>query len=356
MNSFNRGEWSELYGVLFLLVKPKLQIVNSKLESINDTLYLLKKIMLDSKIKLEYVIDSKNNSILVFANGSEIKKYSRNEVDNERKKILKSIITHSERAGAFTMPGSENFIKEVTANTSFKSKSSSKADVTTLVFDNIKAKEFVLNYSIKSLLGSPATILNASSNTNFKYKIVNFSKEKMLEVNSIETRTKLLDRIKKIKSYGNTSIVFDSVVSESLEYNLKMIDSLLPQYLGNTLLYSYEHDNKNLKQIFKLANNKLDDNFANKKLGDFLNGISFGFVPGQKWNGVNSVNGGLIVVKNNGDVVVLDLMYYPNEVNEYLVNESKLDSPSTHRYHMLEVFEENGEFYFTLNLQVRYIG
>ena len=59
-------------------------------------------------------------------------------------------------------------------------------------------------------------------------------------------------------------------------------------------------------------------------------------------------------VKNNGDVVVLDLMYYPNEVNEYLVNESKLDSPSTHRYHMLEIFEENGEFYFTLNLQVRY--
>lgn len=354
MNSFNRGEWSELYGVLFLLVKPKLNIVNSKLESINDTLYLLKKIMLDSRIKLEYVTDNSTNNILVFANGDEIKKYTFQEIDEERNKILQSIINHSERTGAFTIPNSESFVNDITASTSFKSKSGNKSDVATLVLDNVKQKEYVLNYSIKSLLGSPATILNASNNTNFKYKIINFSREQMIEVNNIETRTKLLDRIQKIKSYSNTKIVFDSVVSENLEYNLKMIDSLLPQYLGNTLLYSYEYDNKNLKQIFKLANNDLEEEFANKKLGDFLNGISFGFVPGSRWNGVNSVNGGLIVVKNNGEVVVLDLMYYPSEVNDYLINESKLDSPSTHRYHMLEVYEENGEFYFTLNLQVRY--
>ena len=223
-----------------------------------------------------------------------------------------------------------------------------------MVFDTIKSKDFILNYSIKSLLGSPATILNASSNTNFKYRIINFDINKMLEINKIETRTKLLDRIRKIKSYNNVQIVFDSVVSKSMEYNLKMIDSLMPQYIGKTLLYSYEYDNKNLRQIFKLANSELDEKFADKKLGDFLNGISFGFVPGKKWDGTNSVNGGLIVIKNNGDVVVLDLMYYPKEVNQYLINESKLDSPSSHRYHMLQVYEEDGEFYFTLNLQVRY--
>lgn len=354
MNSFNRGEWSELYGVLFLLVKPNINVVNSHLETINDTIYVLRKVILDSKIKLEYVIDSITNNIFIYADGNEIKKYTRDEIDFERKKLLNSIISHTERTGAFSIPNSENFVTEITANASFKSKSTNKSDVATLVFDNMKNAEYVLSYSIKSLLGSPATILNASNNTNFKYKIENFSDERMNEVNSIDTRTKLLDRIRKIKSYNNTRIIFDSIVSDNLEYNLKMVDSLLPLYLGRTLLYSYEYDNKNLKQIFSLANKGLDEQFANKKLGDFLSAISFGFVPGQKWNGVNSVNGGLIVIKNNGDVVVLDLMYYPEEVNKYLINESKLDSPSTHRYHMLEVFKENGEFYFTLNLQVRY--
>lgn len=354
MNSYNRGEWSELYGVLFLMVKPQMVLVNSKLETLSETLFVVKKIILSSRIKLEYLIDSTTNNIFVYANGDEIKKYSKAEIDSERKKIYNAIINHSERTGAFSIPNSEHFIKEFTANNSFKSNSNSKSDIATIVVDNVKMKDLSLNYSIKSLLGSPATILNASNNTNFKYKIENFSYEKMIEVNSIDTRTKLLDRIKKIKSYDNTKIIFDSVVSESLEYNLKMIDSLLPEYLGKALLYSYEFDNKNLKQIFKLANNSLDDNLADKKLGDFLNGISFGFVPGKKWDGINSVNGGLIVVKANGEVVVLDLMYYPNEVNNYLINESKLDSPSTHRYHMLEIFEDNNEFYFTLNLQVRY--
>ena len=354
MNSFNRGEWSELYGVLFLLVKPNVNIADAQLKSINDTIYVLKKIILDSKIKLEYVVDSNTQTILVYADGNEIKNYTRSVIDIERKKILDYISNHSEKTGAFKIPNSENFIREITADTSFKSKSSNKSDVAISVFDTRKRNEYLLNYSIKSMLGSPATILNASRNTNFKYKILNFSTERMKIVNSIKTKTKLLDRIKKIKSFGDTQIVFDSVVSESLEYNLKMIDSLLPTYLGKTLLYSYENDNKNLKQIFKLANNELTEEFSNKKLGDFLNGISFGFVPSKKWNGINSVNGGLIVVKNNGDVVVLDLMYYPQEVNKYLINQSKLDSPSTHRYHMLEIFEENGEFYFTLNLQVRY--
>lgn len=354
MNSFNRGEWSELYGILFLLIKPKLKIANSQLEIINDTIYILKKIILNSRIKLEYIVDEMSNDILIYMNGNEIKKYSKSELDNERQKILNAILSHTEKTGAFAISISETFVSEFTANTSFKAGSNSKSDISTQVIDTIKSKNFILNYSVKSLLGNPPTILNASNNTNFKYRITNFNKTKMNEVNQIETRTKLLDRIRKIKSYDNVQIIFDSVVSESLEYNLKMIDSLLPQYLGKTLLYSYEYDNKNLKQIFKLANSNLDEKFADKKLGDFLNGISFGFVPGRKWDGINSVNGGLIVIKNNGDVVVLDLMYYPNEVNKYLVNESKLDSPSTHRYHMLEVFEENGNFYFTLNLQVRY--
>lgn len=354
MNSYNRGEWSEIYGILFLLVKPKINIVDSQLKIINDTIYILKKIILNSKIKLEYVIDEISNNILIYINGSEVKKYSKEEIDYERKKILNAIISHTERTGAFSISDVESFINEITDNTSFKASSSNKADISTLVFDTIKSKDFILNYSIKSLLGSPATILNASSNTNFKYRIINFDINKMLEINKIETRTKLLDRIRKIKSYNNVQIVFDSVVSKSMEYNLKMIDSLMPQYIGKTLLYSYEYDNKNLRQIFKLANSELDEKFADKKLGDFLNGISFGFVPGKKWDGTNSVNGGLIVIKNNGDVVVLDLMYYPKEVNQYLINESKLDSPSSHRYHMLQVYEEDGEFYFTLNLQVRY--
>ncbi len=353
MNSFNRGEWSEFYGVLFLLVKPNVQLVDSALKNINQLIYIVKKVILDSKIKLEYVI-SQNGDILVYADNKQINCMSKEVLDRERNKLLNSILSHTEKKGAFSIPSSEEFVSSMTNNCSFKSKSKNKSDIVTISFDTLKSTNVSLNYSIKSSLGSPATILNASNNTDFKYKVNNFPLDKIASVNSIETRTKLLDRIRKIKSYSGVTITFENVVSSTFEYNLKMIDSLLPQYLGNTLLYSYEYDDKDLKSIFKLANPTLSQLMAEKKLGDFLNGISFGFVPGSIWNGINSVNGGLIIVKNNGDVVVLDLMYYPQEVAKFIMNESKLDSPSTHRYHMLELYEENGEVFFTLNLQVRY--
>ena len=73
MTSFNRGEWSEVYGVLFLLIKPKIQIVDSNLNPIPDSdFYTIKKIILESTIKLEYeIID---NSIAIYIQGTEFNK------------------------------------------------------------------------------------------------------------------------------------------------------------------------------------------------------------------------------------------------------------------------------------------
>lgn len=47
-------------------------------------------------------------------------------------------------------------------------------------------------------------------------------------------------------------------------------------------------------------------------------------------------------------------MYYENEVLAYIVNESKLDSPSSSRYDMLNLTFDGNRVFFTLNLQVRY--
>ncbi len=133
-----------------------------------------------------------------------------------------------------------------------------------------------------------------------------------------------------------------------------MIDDKMPIYLANTLISSYVHNSKDLKETFINSSVFKDKNFAIKKLSDFLCGICFSFVPSIKWDGSQSVNGGFIIIKDDGQVVVLDLIYYKNSVLNYLLNNTKLDSPSSTRYHMLELYEEKGKVYFTLNLQIRY--
>ncbi len=181
----------------------------------------------------------------------------------------------------------------------------------------------------------------------------NISEKQIPIINSIKTRTKLLDRINKIDELGG-KIKFDSIPSPTFEYNLKMVDSNMPEYLANALLFSYQKNDKDLKNVFINSNNFSDEKMAINKLGDLISAISFGFFPGEKWDGKNTVTGGLLIVNENGDVCVIDLVYYKEEVINFLINESKLDSPSSTRYHMLELEEVKGEIFFTLNLQIRY--
>lgn len=43
MGAFNRGEWSEIYAIICLLLCPKLSVGNAELEEITHELYGLKK-------------------------------------------------------------------------------------------------------------------------------------------------------------------------------------------------------------------------------------------------------------------------------------------------------------------------
>jgi len=353
MISLNRGEWSELYGVLFLLVKPKLNIVDSNLNTIDETqgLFLLKEVISKSKVTLNYQLV--NDTVLIFINNKEFNTMTIKEVDDARKTLINQILSSNGKSGAFTIPTLNQFLSDFSDDNVFKTGSLTKDDVELVLFDSKQKRDVNLTYSIKSSLGSPATILNSSNNTNFIYKVRNLESSKIDEINNIRTRTKLLDRINKIKSLGG-KIEYHSLPSETFEYNLKMVDSHMPEYLGNALLYSYQKNNKNLREIFINSNQFSDNNMAMKKLGDLIKAISFGFIPGTRWDGINSVTGGLVVIKDNGDVCILDLVYYENEVGHYLINESKLDSPSSTRYHMLELQQEEDDIFFTLNLQIRY--
>lgn len=351
--AMNRGEWSEFYAILSLLSDSKIKIADEKLDVINDNLYTIKRLTIEEQDNIINYVINNDSKVEVYFNDNLKEKLETDDIEKEKKVLFQNIVNAVAGGGAFEIPNVQSLLSKMTPTGIIKSKSSSKKDLKTVMYDSRLGNEADLSYSIKSCLGSPATLLNASNQTNFVYEVTNLNPRYISEINSIDTRTKLVDRINRIKSLGGT-IKFEKVECENFDYNLRMIDSNLPKYLGDVLLNSYTYDNKNLKELFLNNSNFSDDTFALKKLGDFLSGISFGFFPSVKWNGINDVNGGLIIVKKDGNVVILDLIYFKEKVLSYLINETKLDSPSSSRYHMLELYEKNGKIYFTLNLQVRY--
>lgn len=355
MSNFNRGEWSEIYTVLSLLLCPELSIGNSNLEEITKKLYRVNRIKVYPNTGIfEYKINC-TGDVEVWYNNDFDSIIAQIELNKNKHMIYDAIKNAPCGNGAFEIVGINDLLLKMTKGAPIKSQSLTKADMEAAIFDKRLGDEKSLNYSIKSSLGSPATILNASNKTNFLYEVIGLDKKYILEINSINSRTKLLDRLNYIKDKGG-QIIFKKVCSPEFEYNLKMIDSNMPSYLGYALLESYLNETKDLKTNFIKGYDFADYNFGIKKLGDLLEAISFGFVPGKKWDGSKSVNGGLMIVKKNGDIIVLDLVYFRNEVINYIINETKFDSPSSTRYGMLNLYESSidNKIYFTLNLQLRY--
>ena len=351
--AMNRGEWSEFYAILSLLENPDMNITNERLEDITNELYQVKQLTLQERETIiDYVLRNDLN-VSVYFNDEIVEEIDKLDIKDSKQKLFNIIKNAAAGNGAFEIDNVQELLNKMTPSGILKSKSSSKEDLNAIVIDRRVGDDLQLKYSIKSSLGSPATILNASNHTNFIYEVEGINISDINKINNIDTRTKLIDRIEIIKSLGG-NISFSKMECQSFDYNLRLIDSNMPKYLGDVLLNSYEYKNKNLKDLFLKNSNFSDDNFALKKLGDFLEAISFGLFPSIKWDGINNVNGGLIIVKKDGKVVILDLIYFRQNVINYLIEETKLDSPSSKRYHMMKLYVENDRIYFKLNLQIRY--
>ena len=346
---FNKGEWSELYTFLYLLENPRLSIVNEKLEIIESNLFKILEIVTNEK---KYKINQ--NKILKIVNDEVVNEYGIKYISEQNNILLKAILSHTKAKGSFNIDELQLLIDDLLDGKKPKGSSLVKGDLEANVLD--KNYEGIVNikYNIKSNLGSSATLLNASNNTNFIYEVKNIDDDIMHECNNLDGRKKLLDRCTFLNK-NETTIEFVKVESEVFDYNLKLIDSNLNQILAKILYLSYERNEKDIQELMSIISNNEDDySFYKKKIGDFSNAVTFGMRAGEKWDGTNEVNGGILLVEASGNIYLLDIIYFKEIVNNYIINNIKLDSPSSTRYKMFDVYKENNRYYFKLNLQIRF--
>ena len=346
---FNKGEWSELYTFLYLLENPNLVIVDENLEVIDNTFFkILEIILADKKYKIE-----DQNIAKLFNNGKTIN-YELSHIFEQNKILLEKILAHKKAKGSFKINEIQPLIDDFFNGKKPKGSSNIKADLIANVLDVRRIQDFTISYNIKSSLGSPATLLNASKHTNFIYEVTGIDDEIMNQSNNINTSKTLLDRCNFLKS---KRAIFSFTKTEScmFERNLKLIDSKLDEILAQILILSYEKNIKDMKELISLISNNENENiFYKKKMGDFANAVTFGMRAGETWNGSNEVNGGIILVTKFGEVYLLDLIYFKNIVDKYLIDNIKLDSPSFTRYKMFDIYKNNDKYYFKLNLQIRF--
>lgn len=352
----NKGEWSEIYALFKLLGDKQLFAGDADLNKVEKLFYpIIKIIRNESGGNFEYEI---SGDLVIVSGGMEKLRIPVKAFTEQAAKLLAKI---KGSKGTFSIPEVEAFMTSINCQT-LKAKSTSKTDIRIVIHDQRINQTAELGFSIKSQVGNDSTILNASKTTNFIYQVLGFkpTPKEIKTINEIDTKSKIKDRIEAIKKQGG-KLKFTTLENSIFKNNLVLIDSLLPNIVAEIIKTFFTTTLSSTKDLTDSINkaNPLDydtqfaHTFYDYKIKRFLTDVALGMTPSKVWTGIYDATGGYLIVKENGDVLCYHI-YNRNQFEDYLFANTKLETASSTRHEFGKLYEDNGQFYFKLNLQIRF--
>lgn len=353
----NKGEWSEIYALFKLLGEKNLFAGDTDLKKVENLFYpIIKIIRNETGGNYEYEI---SGDLVVVSGGKEKLRFSAKTFSEQAVKLLTKI---KGSTGAFSIPETELFMKSVNCAT-LKAKSTSKSDIRIVIYDQRINQTTELGFSIKSKLGGDSTLLNAGKTTNFVYQIDGFkgSVSDIKKINEIDTRSKIKDRIEELKKFGG-KLKYLSLEQDIFKNNLVLIDSLLPNILAEVIKQFFTSNLSTLSALTEEISSKnplgydtqFSHSFYEYKIKRFLTDVALGMMPSKVWGGLYDATGGYLIVKEDGEILCYHI-YNRNQFEDYLFHNTKLETASSNRHDFGKIISDNGNLYFKLNLQIRFI-
>ena len=356
MLSGNKGEWSEIYTLLKLIADGEMLKGDSELVPLHNENY---KVIALERIeattgKTSYLITGETVAV---SNSKKSVTLNRDIFSLEANKLLDSI---KSQKGTFKLPSTEQFMYEI-LTFSVKAKSQDKADIKVEIHDHRTSIAHTRGFSIKSQLGSPSTLLNASQQTVFRYKLENLTDIQAVEVSDIQGRGALIRRIQSLSELSNINIIPYGSTSDTMSYNLRLMDDALPDVVSSLLWNFYLHNTSKLDELLPYVSEQNiryydsdgKDLLYSTKLKRLLVSAALGMKPSQRWNGKYDANGGYLIVLKSGEIISYHI-YDKDDFEGYLFHNTKLDTPSTSRYSTGNVLKIDSDYFIDLGLQIRF--
>jgi DNA (cytosine-5)-methyltransferase 1 len=233
----NKGEWSELLAFVKFLAEQQVFLADSELNSTANFLNIHK--VTTENLDLEFLILDKSTIEIVHKKTGLKKQLNISDLINtETLNALTEAI--KSKSGTFELPEFEIIQDALGFSVVKGGNSNQKADILLDISNNDFSQRKNEGFGIKSYLGAKPTLLNASGNTNFIFRIDGLSADKIDEINAIDSSTKLRDRIIAIEQHGG-SFHYVNAEKEAMTHNLKMVDSLMPEIISHILLAFYKN-------------------------------------------------------------------------------------------------------------------
>ena len=340
----NRGEWSEAYALLKLLQSPNFLLVDAQLNPQNISQYRVNTIGIPGIAAGKFVeFKALSNSVFVSYDG-QTNTVPLKDIHDISSKLLTRISNSSQRTFTFHELGS---LWGKFFNPQIKATNSNKSDIQLEILDAISGNKVVSGFSIKSNLGGATSLLNASQATNFLF-------EAPQAINGAGLTPKKLGKLVKplsIKCLGS--------VNQTYKNSLQTIDPKLEDLIGLLLIEYYGSSNREryIRDLLKRIENSNPFGLPNtsqyqQMISKFLEATAFGMVPTHSWNGALSANGGMVIVKGDGDLACFYMgdKISKSNLENYLIDNCFLDTASTSRHDFGKVFDDK---FFKFNLLIR---
>ena len=380
-NKANKGEWSELYALYKLLSEQNLYPINIDNKNGQRLRMPILSILRHTEqyLKAEYKIEE-DGQVVINANGHNIIQIAKSDFDDIAPKLFEAIKKGAPNEdgtsdSSFELPEFDEFRKNTCCpNIKCYSKNlgngeKDKSDLYIVIHDFVTGQTPIQGFSIKSEIGEPPTLLNATNLTNFKYKLSeNLPEEMVAQINSMVNKRGQADIKGRVRAIldQHVSLEFSTINPNAkgdyvfLE-NLMLVDSMLPQIVSNLLVLSYSEDTRILSSLtdklseinplgFPMKTNKKQ---YEAKVRRFVTDIALGMVPSAPWEAAHQAYG-MLVVNTKGEIDCYHIIYRKS-LEDYLYENLKFETASASRYGFGKIETgSDGCQYFTLNLQLRF--
>lgn len=368
----NKGEWAEFYVMLKLLGEGKLYTANSLLQkNYNNYLDILKIIRqeIDTSV-LEYIIDDEKSTVEIKAEGADqALAFIPMAEFNAKATELFDGIKNAEGSSVPAPVSVCDFASVIyvskpkaPAVKALRQKFGGKNDIFIEVRDSQTSIVSVMGFSIKSKFGQNPTLFNAGSSSQFLYRLHGCSDELVNEFNNITDGDRRSWTLCK-KFIAEHGITLEFCGTQNRVYNDNLL--LIREYMGQILSWCvkdrliYANGHYEVKETVErmAAANPLNVPspaiYYEKAVKDFLMAGFTGMTAARPWDGREQVNGGYIVVMDDGDVIC----YHSNDreaFRDYLYRNTHFEYVDSDKYKWSRIVKKDGKYYLPLNFSIRF--
>ncbi len=313
---FNKGEWTEAYVFMRLLGDGRIYGASSDLKKDESTYIDIVNIIRDEQdqivifkryieANIAYVKASKDDENIKVVTAPELSKYAQ---------LLYNSIKELAASRVIKVPKVQEYLESLGINSpkanlsdSAKEKYGAKTDVIITSKDSLDHTITTEGFSIKSHIGSPATLFNCSQTSGFTFEVVGCDEEGMHSINANDA---FLDILKAIKE--SYTLKYIGCRNSAFEQNIAIVDSRMEEVLSEAVLIQasyYGSCGSGLKDVcdkvieLNPINVKNPLQFYPAKFKDFLFDSFAGMTASSIWNGKKRMTGGYIDVSKNGEML-----------------------------------------------------